>query len=70
MHRNMSSSKRSRSSSETPTDLGLHELPPQQPTARDHVFDGLNKMPVFLQQSPSGGCSGNFTTYNLASMIY
>jgi len=57
MHRNMSSSKRSRSSStqpETPSEVDRPEPLPEPATARDHNSDGLPKMPAFLQQSPSG----------------
>jgi hypothetical protein len=56
MHRNMSSSKRSRSSStqpETPSEVDRPE-PPEPTAARDNKSDGLPKMPAFLLQSPSG----------------
>jgi hypothetical protein len=59
MHQNMSSSKRSRSSStqpETPSEVDRPELLPQPVAARDLKSDGLPKMPAFLQQSPSGRC--------------
>jgi hypothetical protein len=59
IHRNMSSSKRSRSSStqpETPTEVDRAETLPQPIAARDHKSDGLPRLPAFLQQSPSGRC--------------
>ena len=61
MHRNMSSSKRSRSSStqpETPSEVDRPEPLHQPDAARDHKSDRLQKMPAFLQQSPSGRCLG------------
>lgn len=57
MHRNMTSSKRSRSSStqpETPSEVDRPEPLPQSAATRDHKSDGLPKMPAFLQQSSSG----------------
>ena len=69
MHRNMSSSKRSRSSStqpEIPSEADHPEPVPQSPTARDQGADGLSKMPAFLQQSPSGRCPKVFMIVFLA----
>lgn len=63
MHRNMSSSKRSRSSStqpETPSEIDRSETVNQNDAARDHVSDGSPKMPLFLRQSPSGRCFETF----------
>jgi hypothetical protein len=57
MHRNMSSSKRSRSSStqpDTPAEVDRPETTTQSVAARDHVSAGSTKMPPFLQQSHSG----------------
>lgn len=63
MHRNMSSSKRSRSSStqpETPAEVDCPEHVTLPVAARDHISDGPPKMPLFLQQSPSGRSSETF----------
>jgi hypothetical protein len=65
IHRNMSSSKRSRSSStqpETPSEVDRAEPLPQLASARDHVSSRgpRTKMPAFLQQSSTGRCSWSF----------
>jgi protein-tyrosine phosphatase len=64
----MSSSKRSRSSStqpETPSEVDRPETVTQPATARDHESDGPPKMPLFLQQSPSGRCPWSFKIASL-----
>lgn len=66
MHRNMSSSKRSRSSSAQPearSEVGGSDAQPTMDTARDLEPDPPIKMPAFLQQSQGGKCNLSFRVF-------